>query len=114
MNIKQDSYGARRFKLGIVEFGIVSVAIATGLWLLSQQYQGMIKTQQEQTKSITALTTQIAVMSDQITTLTAQLANVPALTVQLAQMKAEVDEHERRIERLENQRGVQVKAWTHP
>lgn len=101
MTGNQSSYGERRFKLGVVELGVISAALAVGGWVLSHQYRGMINTQQEQTKSITALTTQIAVLTNQVSILTTNLANVPALQRQVAILQAEQTDHERRIEQLE-------------
>lgn len=113
----QDDDGVRRFRLGAVEFVALVLAITVGWWLVSQLvsslYASQMKANADTAAAINGLKTQVAVMNDQITTLTTQLANVPALTSQLAQVRAEVDDHERRIERLESQHGVQVKGWTH-
>jgi uncharacterized membrane protein len=113
----EDSDGVRRVRLGFVEFAAVVVAITLGWWMVSQlvsaQYQAQMKANSDTASAINGLKTQVAVMNDQISTLTTQLANVPALTSQLAQVRAEVDDHERRIERIENERGTRVKGWTH-
>ena len=110
---KADEDGVRRVRLGVVEFAAVVLAITVGWWLIwqlvSSQVQAFVDNQKEANTHITALTTQVTVLNDQVSTLTTQLANVPALTGQLAQIRAEVDDHERRIQRLEDQRGVKVK-----
>lgn len=114
---KTDDDGVRRVRLGVVEFAAVVLAITVGWWLVSQlvssQVQTFIDNQKDANSHIAALTTQVTVLNDQVSTLTGQLANVPALTSQLAQVKAEVDDHERRLERIENEHGVRVKGWTH-
>lgn len=118
MNIaKADADGVRRLRLGAVEVSVIVFAITIGWWLVWQlvsgQFNAQMKANADTTTAVNGLKTQVAVMNDQIATLTTQLANVPALTSQLAQVKAEVDDHERRLERLENDHGTRIKGWTH-
>src|SRR5690348_7796863 len=97
----EDQFGRRRFKLGIVELGVIALGLTVCGWLITQQYQTITKTQADTTVQVSALTTQIAVLNEQIKTLTDQLANVPANTRAIAQLQAQYAEHERRIEALE-------------
>lgn len=112
-----DEDGVRRVRLGFVEFAAVVVAITLGWWLVSQlvsaQYDAQMKANTDTATAIVGLRTQVAVMSDQIATLTTQLADIPSLARTQAQILAEQADHERRIERLENDHGVRVKGWTH-
>jgi hypothetical protein len=97
----EDRFGRRRYKLGFVEVGIIAVGLAVCGWLISQQYQTITKTQSDTTVQVSALVTQIAVLNEQMKTLTDQLAGVPANTRAIAQLQAEYAEHERRIEAIE-------------
>lgn len=114
---RPDEDGVHRVRLGVVEFATVVLAITLGWWLIwqlvSSSVQTFVNNQHDANAHIAALTTQVTVLNDQVSTLTGQLANVPALSAQLAQVKTEVDDHERRLERIENERGVRVKGWTH-
>lgn len=113
----EDQDGVRHFRLGAVEFIAIVVAITVGWYLVSQLvsslYQSQMKANVDTAAAINGLKTQVAVMNDQISTLTTQLANVPALTRTQAQILAEQADHERRIERLETDHGTRVKGWTH-
>lgn len=113
----EDHDGVRHFRLGAVEFIAIVVAITVGWYLVSQLvsslYQSQMKANVDTAAAINGLKTQVAVMNDQISTLTTQLANVPALTRTQAQILAEQADHERRIERLETDHGTRVKGWTH-
>ena len=100
----EDEFGRRRYKLGVVEVGIVALGLGVCGWLISAQYQAMTKTQSDMTTQMSALVTQVAVLNEQVKTLTNQLAGVPANTRAIAQLQAEYAEHERRIEALERQR----------
>lgn len=113
----QEQDGVRRFRLGAVEVSVIVLAITIGWWLVwqlvSAQYSAQMKANSDTATAINGLRTQVAVMNDQISTLTTQLANVPALERTQAQIQAEVADHERRIEHLESDHGVRVKGWTH-
>src|SRR6185437_8989846 len=114
---KPDEDGVRRVRLGFVEFAAVVVAITLGWWLVSQlvsqQYEAQMKSNADTAIAIVGLRTQEAVMSDQIATLTTELADIPALSRTQAQIQAELSDHERRLEKLEDDHGVRVKGWTH-
>lgn len=109
--------GSRRFRLGAVEVSVIVLAITIGWWLVwqlvSAQYSAQMKANSDTANAIVGMRTQIAVMSDQIATLTTQLADIPTLSRTQAQIQAEQADHERRIERLENDHGARVKGWTH-
>lgn len=94
--------GTRRFRLGAVELGILAAGVALTGWLLAHQYQTITQTQAETSQKMGELVTQVAVLNGQMQQLSTQLADVPALTRQVAQMQVEQQEHERRISKLED------------
>lgn len=113
MRADDENYGQRRFRLGAVELGVVVVGLSLCGWLITQWGTSITQSQGNTTKQVAALTTQVAVMNDQMATLTSQLVNVPENTKAIARLEAQYLDLERRMEVLENQRGVRVKGWTH-
>lgn len=59
-----------------------------------------------QKDALDKLVTQQAVTSAQLTTLSAQLADVPALTRQMAELRVRVDRHDEDIKELRQVRGL--------
>lgn len=98
--------GRRNFSLGPVERWVVAIAAAGVVSLLGIFANGYI----DQGKTLQALVTQQAVMNGQLQTLSAQLADIPALTRTQAEIKVQIAEHERRLTRLEDGSG-KLKGW---
>lgn len=94
--------GTRRFRLGAVEISIVCAVVLVCGWLLRQQYLTLTESQADTSRKMSDLVTQVAVLNGQMANLSAQLANVPALTRQVAEMQVQLQEHERRISKLED------------
>jgi hypothetical protein len=80
--------------------------LAGVLWLANS-------TQQQATATV-ELRTQMQGMSDEIRSLRAQLADVPAISRDMARLQVQLGEHERRIGRLEDgkQQAQAMKGWT--
>lgn len=97
----EDAFGRRRYKLGVVEVGIIALGLGVCGWLISAQYRSMLKAQTDMTAQMSVLVTQVAVLNEQIKTLTNQLAGVPANTRAIAKLQAQYAELERRMEVLE-------------
>lgn len=72
-----------------------------GIYLVKSQYSDLMTSQATTSIEIGKLSTQVAVMDDQVSSLSLQLANVPSLMQTVAKMQAEQQEHERRLEKLE-------------
>lgn len=97
-----DGDGSRRFRLGVIELWIVGVCALLIVALISKQYLAITQTQADTAKKLGDLTTQVAVMNGQLSVLSQQLADVPALTRQMTQVQTTLQEHERRITKLED------------
>lgn len=104
VNGNEDQFGRKRFKLGVVELGVVALGLGVCGWLISHQYSVITDTQATQTTQVSALVTQVAVMNEQLKTLTLQLADVPANTKAIATLQAQELELDRRVRALEHER----------
>lgn len=102
----QQENGQQRILLGPVErWVVVSAAaalIAIGGWAARSVSERLDK----QGEAIAALATQQAVTNANLTTISAQLANVPALTSDVAELKVRVDRHDEDIRELRGTRGL--------
>lgn len=111
--------GRRRFSLGPVELWIVGVCALAIVVLLGSFANSFIERMDKQEQAsakqneqLQTLVTQQAVTNSQLITLSTQLADIPTITRQVAVLKAEQDEHERRLSRLEDGGGNKLKGWT--
>lgn len=95
MNLRQQTDGRVHFVLGPVEKWVVGAVGTGGLalawWLVS---------------SVQTLLTQQAVTNQQLSTISAQIAGVPALGTQVAELKVRVDQHDQDIRELKQLREV--------
>jgi predicted outer membrane protein len=96
------SSGRRTFSLGPVELWVVGIAASSVVGLVSLFASSITSRMEEQGKTLQTVVTQQAVTNGQLQTLSAQLADVPALTRTQAEIKVQIAEHERRITRLED------------
>lgn len=94
--------GRIRLSLGPVEKWIVgafaSFTIAGGYWLISSMQA--VLTQQQVTNQ------QMATMQQQLQTFNAQLADVPALKLELAKQAVQVEQNKADIKELKQLRGL--------
>lgn len=107
MDLQQKGDGRVAFVLGPVERWVVGVVagavLAVGYWFVSSLTQRLDK----QNETLQAVVTQQAVTNGQIQTLTAQLADVPRLTRDMAEVKVRVEQHDQDIRELKQLRRVQ-------
>lgn len=92
--------------LGLVEKWMVRIAAAGIVSLLGIFANGYSK----QGETLQTLVTQQAVTNGQLQTISAQLADVPALTRTQAEIKVQIAEHDRRLNRLE-EGSSKLKGW---
>jgi len=106
MDLQHKGDGRVAFVLGPVERWVVGVVagavLAAGYWFVSSLTQRLDK----QNDTLQAVVTQQAVTNGQIQTLTAQLADVPRLTRDMAELKVRVDQHDQDIRELKQLRRV--------
>jgi len=92
----QQKGGRVHFALGPVEKWVTGAigagALALAWWLVS---------------SVQTLLTQQAVTNQQLATISVQIAGVPALGTQVAELKIRVDQHDQDIRELKQRRGEQ-------
>ena len=108
MDASQAGDGRQRVSLGPVErwiAGLVAAGfIAGGVWFgnnLMSRMDAQTAESREQNKTLQSVVTQQAVMNGQVQTLTTQLADVPRLTREMAEMKVRVDRHEQDIREIQ-------------
>lgn len=102
----EDKGGRLHFSLGPVERWIVGVGAAALLGLCYGGWSSIVTRQDTQADMLSRLVTQQAVTSAQITTLQAQLADVPSLTRQMAEIKVQVDRNTDDIHELRGMKGL--------
>lgn len=69
--------------------------------------QGKLQDQQGDQKTTTVeLKAQVIGMREAMTSLQGQLSGVPALSQSMARIEVKLDEHERRLSRIENNSGI--------
>lgn len=106
MDAEQSRDGHWHFRLGPVERGVI-VAVLTGFVALigwvGKSFTDRLDSQKD---SLDRLITQQAVTSSQLTALSQQLADVPALTRQMAELRVRVDRHDEDIRELRQVKGL--------
>lgn len=106
MDLQRENDGHWHFKLGPVEkWGVTAAAalIVAGIgWFANSVMTRLDK----QSDRLQTLVTQQAVTSGQIATLSAQLADVPALTREMAETKVQVQRNTEDIKELRQTRGL--------
>lgn len=102
MEAQSSQDGRTRISLGPVEKWIVgafaSFTIAGGYWLISSMQA--VLTQQQVTNQ------QMATMQQQLQTFNTQLADVPALKLELAKQAVQVEQNKQDIRELKQLRGL--------
>ena len=100
----RDTAGQTRWVLGPIELAIASLIPALLLAIMAWLGSRFASNLDAQGSAIFQLSTQQAVTNAQLTTLTQQLADVPSLTREVAELKVQV---KRNTDDLQNLRGRQ-------
>lgn len=107
VDLKPQEGGRMHFSLGPVERWVVGICaagiVAAGYWFMSSVNARLDR----QNETLQVVVTGQAVQSGQIQTLTTQLADVPRLTREMAEIKVRVDRHEQDIRDLSRNRRTQ-------
>lgn len=106
MDLEPQRDGRWHFALGPVEKWIVAVAAAAFLGGGALFVNQVIGRLDEQNDKLGTLTTQQAVTNQQLQTLSNQLADVPQLSRQVAELKVRVDRHDEDLKELRAVRGL--------
>ena len=113
MDVERQSDGSWHFKLGPAERWVV-IGVGTLLafaisWIFTS-VTGELKAQGDRldktNEALQKVVTQQAVANGSLATLTTQLADVPALTRQMAELRVRVDRHDEDIKELRQVRGL--------
>lgn len=91
--IERNHQGDGRVHLGKMEWAVVVLLLSGVAWGWQQQIERLGSIE----KAVGELNTQSAVQTGQITTLTTQLADVPRLTREMAEMKVRVERVEQDV-----------------
>lgn len=106
MDVERAGDGHWQFRLGPIERWVVGIAATTLLalmaWLANSFSQRLDRLEQ----LLATSTTQQAVTNAQMTTLSAQLADVPTLTRQMAEIQVQVKRNTQDIDELRKLRGL--------
>lgn len=106
VDLERQPDGRLHFSLGPVERWVVavgaSILVAVAYWFTSSVTVRLDK----QNDGMQILVTQQAVMSGQIQTLSAQLADVPRVSRQVAELQVRVEQHSQDIKEMRQLRGV--------
>lgn len=112
MEIERGADDHWHFKLGPVErYGVAAAALllVTSLGWIFDQTLSQLRDQRasiiEQGKQLTSVITQQAVTNAQLSTLNQQLADVPSLTRQMAELKVQVERNSSDIHDLQDRGG---------
>jgi len=114
MDMQRQADGRRHISLGPVEYAIVGGCASLVVLLLGMVYSGITSkledqagNQKELAASMNLMAQQQALTNGQIQTLTSQLADVPRLTRDMAEVKVRVDQHDQEIRDLKQFRRMQ-------
>lgn len=106
MGVRQDRSGHWEFSVGVVEKWVVSVGalilVSVGYWFTSS----VTKRLDDQSTAMAAMATQQAVTNTQLVTLTMQLADLPTMSREMAEIKVRVNRHDEDLRELRGTRGL--------
>lgn len=106
VDLQRQPDGRLHFSLGPVERW-VATACAAGLVSAAYWFASSVTSRlDKQNEGMQTIVTQQAVMSGQIQTLSAQLADVPRMSRQVAEIQVRVDRHEQDIKELRSLRKI--------
>lgn len=113
MDLERAGHGRLHVALGPVEkwvVGIVaSLAVGAVLWFANSvlvRLDAQASQSQAQSERMAKIETQQAVTNQQLATLNLQLADVPSLNRQMAELKVRVDNHDESIREVRQMRGL--------
>lgn len=104
MDVDRTDRGHYHFRLGPVEkylvIGAAVLLLASWSWI----FNATMSRSDTQQKTLDGMSTQIAVMTSQLNTLTQQLADVPGLMRQVAEIKVQTDRNTSDIHEMQQVR----------
>ena len=100
MDGQQSRDGHITMKLGVVEKWVVSIGATLLTALVGMAWMRIEAQLERQAEAIAASATQQAVMSAQLTTMSGQLANVPALTERVTALEGDVRRNRQDIQEV--------------
>lgn len=113
VDLTRQQDGRRTITLGVVEWSIVGAGASLLFLLVGMLYTGITGkigeqavTQKDMQAVMQTMAQQQAVTSGQITTLTSQLADIPQMRTNVAEIKVRVDRHEQDIKEIRANRGL--------
>lgn len=106
MDAEQQRDGHWHFRLGPVERLVMAAVLSAFIAMLGWMGRSFASRLDSQKDTLDKLITEQAVTNAQLTTLSAQLADVPALTRQIAELRVQVDRHNEDIKELRQVRGL--------
>lgn len=119
MDVEQNREGQWHFSLGPLErwiVGLASVALIGMFVFIFNSFSVRLDrqgdAQDKQLEAQRTMATQLAVMSGQMTTLNAQLADVPGLNTRVTKIETNQAELIRRVGRIEDGGTTKMKGWT--
>lgn len=104
MDVQRIGDGSWHFRLGPVERWVVGIGAGLLTALSGIIVYEIRQRLDEQQKSLTALITQQAVANNNLQQITDRLADVPGIVRGVAKIEVRLEEHERRINELEQVR----------
>lgn len=118
MDASDDNGQQLHFRLGRAERWMISIGAAvlfsvlgwistTTLAKLTEQGDTMHAVQTQQAATMQKLSD----MTDEISNLRSQLADIPSIARDIATIKVQINEHERRIENIEGRQPSELKRW---
>lgn len=106
MGVSQDRSGHWEFSVGVVEKWVITVGalvlVSVGYWFTSS----VTKRLDDQSIAMAAMATQQAVTNAQLVTLNLQLADLPAMSREMAEMKVRVNRHDEDLRELRGVKGL--------
>lgn len=101
-----DTHASHRLTLGPVEKLIVTVLIAAVVGVPAYLWRKQEAQQERQQEVLQAVDTRTQVMAQQMTALSAQMADVPAMRIQMAELKVQVAANTQAIAELRAMKGL--------
>jgi enamine deaminase RidA (YjgF/YER057c/UK114 family) len=104
MDVSRDDSGQWHFRLGPVERVIIGASFALLVFLLGWVFRNFDSRLEAQGKTMQDVVTAQAVTNAQLQTLSGQLADVPGLTRQMAELKVQTERNSQDIHELQQVR----------
>lgn len=106
MDMVKSADGHRRFMVGPVELAIVaSIPIVLMGWF-AWNWNKAMETIGDQGKAMATITTQLAVLQDNVLQLRVQLADVPGLAQRVSRLEVVTDAHTEQLRELRQVKGL--------